>query len=133
MPETKLNLIAGEWLAGESEIENRNPSDLNDLVGLFEFCRKIDSQPEVRQVDAHGFNRIFNIGALRECSPDLSYETLNLRSGHSWRPVDDNLGPGVPIHPGQLINAPSVVRYGYHITTILTQPRIAGRCREAWL
>lgn len=32
---TKLNLIAGEWLAGENEIENRNPSDLSDLIGLF--------------------------------------------------------------------------------------------------
>ncbi|MDG2340584.1 MAG: aldehyde dehydrogenase family protein, partial [Paracoccaceae bacterium] len=35
MSETKLNLIAGEWLSGESEIENRNPSDLSDLVGVF--------------------------------------------------------------------------------------------------
>lgn len=32
---TELNLIAGEWQAGESEIENRNPSDLSDLVGMF--------------------------------------------------------------------------------------------------
>jgi len=32
---TKLNLIAGEWTAGESEIENRNPSDLSDLIGMF--------------------------------------------------------------------------------------------------
>ncbi len=32
---TKLNLIAGEWLAGENEIENRNPSDLSDLIGMF--------------------------------------------------------------------------------------------------
>ncbi|WP_435230855.1 aldehyde dehydrogenase family protein [Pseudopelagicola sp. nBUS_20] len=32
---TKLNLIAGEWLAGESEIENLNPSDVTDLVGIF--------------------------------------------------------------------------------------------------
>ncbi len=32
---TNLNLIAGEWLAGESEIENRNPSDLSDLIGNF--------------------------------------------------------------------------------------------------
>ena len=32
---TKLNLIAGEWLIGENEIENRNPSDLSDLIGLF--------------------------------------------------------------------------------------------------
>lgn len=35
MIETKLNFIAGDWLAGESEIENYNPSDLSDLVGTF--------------------------------------------------------------------------------------------------
>ncbi len=35
MTDTKLNLIAGEWAAGTSEIENRNPSDLSDLVGMF--------------------------------------------------------------------------------------------------
>ncbi|WP_146347182.1 aldehyde dehydrogenase family protein [Falsiphaeobacter marinintestinus] len=29
------NLIAGEWLAGDSDTENRNPSDLSDLIGLF--------------------------------------------------------------------------------------------------
>lgn len=27
------NFIAGEWLRGESEIENRNPSDTRDLIG----------------------------------------------------------------------------------------------------
>ncbi|WP_299355985.1 aldehyde dehydrogenase family protein [uncultured Shimia sp.] len=32
---TQLNLISGDWLAGESEIENRNPSDLSDLIGHF--------------------------------------------------------------------------------------------------
>jgi len=35
MTDTKLNLIAGEWTAGDSEIENRNPSDLSDLIGLY--------------------------------------------------------------------------------------------------
>ncbi|WP_333696615.1 aldehyde dehydrogenase family protein, partial [Phaeobacter italicus] len=35
MTDLQKNLIAGEWLAGESEIENRNPSDLSDLVGMF--------------------------------------------------------------------------------------------------
>lgn len=35
MSDTKRNYIAGEWVAGQSEIENRNPSDLSDLVGLF--------------------------------------------------------------------------------------------------
>ena len=35
MSETKLNLIAGNWAAGESEVENRNPSDLGDMIGMF--------------------------------------------------------------------------------------------------
>ena len=35
MSNTKRNLIAGAWVAGESEVENRNPSDLSDLVGVF--------------------------------------------------------------------------------------------------
>ena len=30
-----LNLVAGQWIAGISEIENRNPSDLSDLVAVF--------------------------------------------------------------------------------------------------
>ena len=33
MPELGLNLIAGEWVSGDGEIENRNPSDITDLVG----------------------------------------------------------------------------------------------------
>ncbi|TQV78562.1 aldehyde dehydrogenase family protein [Denitrobaculum tricleocarpae] len=29
------NFIAGEWCAGESELENRNPSDTSDLIGRY--------------------------------------------------------------------------------------------------
>lgn len=39
------NLICGEWAAGEAEIENRNPSDLDDLIGLF-------AQASAEQLDA---------------------------------------------------------------------------------
>lgn len=35
MSQTNLNFIAGEWVAGGSEIENRNPSDLSDLIGMY--------------------------------------------------------------------------------------------------
>ena len=35
MQETGRNLIAGEWVDGISEIENRNPSDVTDVIGLF--------------------------------------------------------------------------------------------------
>lgn len=30
-----MNFIAGEWIKGASEIENRNPSDLSDVIGLY--------------------------------------------------------------------------------------------------
>lgn len=42
---THKNLIAGEWLTGEPEIENRNPSGQSDLVGLY-------SQTSAEQLDA---------------------------------------------------------------------------------
>ncbi len=45
MSDAKHNYIAGNWVAGESEIENRNPSDLTDLVGLF-------AQASADQLDA---------------------------------------------------------------------------------
>ena len=31
----KRNFIGGQWLEGESEIENRNPSDVSDLIGVY--------------------------------------------------------------------------------------------------
>ena len=35
MSSIQKNLIAGSWQAGDGEIENRNPSDLSDLVGVY--------------------------------------------------------------------------------------------------
>ncbi|RME18440.1 MAG: aldehyde dehydrogenase family protein, partial [Alphaproteobacteria bacterium] len=35
MSSKNMNYIAGEWVAGEGEIENRNPSDLSDLIGRY--------------------------------------------------------------------------------------------------
>ncbi len=35
MTKTQLNYIAGEWVSGPSEIENINPSDLSEIVGVF--------------------------------------------------------------------------------------------------
>jgi len=35
MSEVNHNFIAGEWLAGTSEIANINPSDLSDTIGLY--------------------------------------------------------------------------------------------------
>lgn len=35
MTDLQKNYIAGEWVSGSGEIENRNPSDLSDLVGTY--------------------------------------------------------------------------------------------------
>ncbi len=42
---TGQNYIAGAWTAGATEIENRNPSDLSDLVGIY-------AQAEAAQLEA---------------------------------------------------------------------------------
>lgn len=39
------NFIAGEWVSGTGEIENRNPSDTSDLIGMF-------AQASADQLDA---------------------------------------------------------------------------------
>lgn len=38
------SFIAGDWVAGESEIENRNPSDVSDLIGCY-------AQADIRQLE----------------------------------------------------------------------------------
>ena len=73
MSETKLNLIAGNWTAGESESENRNPSDLTDMIGMFAQAstpqlEETLSQAQVAQAEwaAYGIERkqsvLMNIG-----------------------------------------------------------------------
>ena len=49
MTETKLNLIAGEWAAGAAEVENRNPSDVTDLIGVFTQASQAQLQDTLEQ------------------------------------------------------------------------------------
>lgn len=49
MTETGMNFIAGEWRPGRSEIENRNPSDLSDLVGMFAQASTGDMEDALAQ------------------------------------------------------------------------------------
>ncbi|USG62559.1 aldehyde dehydrogenase family protein [Sneathiella marina] len=35
MGNQKKNYIGGQWVAGDTEVENRNPSDISDVIGLF--------------------------------------------------------------------------------------------------
>ncbi len=68
MANTNLNYIAGEWLAGASEIENRNPSDLSDLIGMFAQASpdQLDAaleQAQRAQIEwaAYGIERKYNV------------------------------------------------------------------------
>jgi len=65
---TVRNLIAGEWTKGTSEIENRNPSDLDDLVGVFAQASadQLDAaldQARIAQAEwaAYGIERKYNV------------------------------------------------------------------------
>ena len=73
MSEINMNLIAGDWVGGESTIENRNPSDLSDLIGLYaqasaEQLEATLDQARVAQAEwaAYGLERkqavLMNIG-----------------------------------------------------------------------
>ena len=49
MPDENLNLIAGNWISGESVIENRSPSDISDVIGLYSQASKDQLQHTVQQ------------------------------------------------------------------------------------
>ena len=46
---THLNLIAGEWISGESAIENSNPSDQTDLIGYYSQATATQLQDTLEQ------------------------------------------------------------------------------------
>ena len=97
---TKLNLIAGEWLAGENEIENRNPSDLSDLIGTFAQASRDQleatlDQARVAQAEwaAYGVERkqavLMNIGnALMSRAEELG----TLLSREEGKPLAEGKG-----------------------------------------
>jgi len=68
MTDIKLNLIAGDWVAGSAEIENRNPSDISDLIGMFaqassEQLEATLDQAMLAQIEwaAYGIERKYNV------------------------------------------------------------------------
>jgi len=68
MTETNLNLIAGEWIGGDSAIENRNPSDLSDVIGHFaqanvEQLQRTLDRARIAQTEwaAYGLERKYNV------------------------------------------------------------------------
>ena len=50
MSNLNQNFIAGEWLAGNSEVTNINPSDLSDIIG--HYAQANGAQLQQRALDA---------------------------------------------------------------------------------
>jgi aldehyde dehydrogenase (NAD+) len=68
MTEIQKNYIAGEWVSGQSEIENRNPSDISDLIGMFaqasaDQLETTLDQAKIAQIqwEAYGIERKYNV------------------------------------------------------------------------
>lgn len=100
MSQAQLNLIAGEWLRGETEIENRNPSDVSDLVGLYTQASASQLSDTLQQAKiaqrewvAYGIERkqavLMNIGTeLMERSAELG----TLLSREEGKPLAEGKG-----------------------------------------
>ena len=68
MEYSNLNFIAGEWTAGQAEIENRNPSDLSDLIGMYAQASSDQLEETLDQAllaqvawAAYGIERKYNV------------------------------------------------------------------------
>jgi len=92
MLDIQKNLIAGEWLTGAGEIENRNPSDLSDLVGMFaqaspdQLETALDAAKAAQaEWDAYGMERkqavLMNIGNELMARADELGELLSREEG----------------------------------------------------
>src|SRR5215207_727305 len=52
MTELHHNLIAGEWVEGESETENINPSNTDEVVGRYARASKADTERAIAAAKA---------------------------------------------------------------------------------
>ncbi|MEO9819509.1 MAG: aldehyde dehydrogenase family protein [Paracoccaceae bacterium] len=100
MHSSNLNYIAGEWVAGGSEIENRNPSDLSDLVGMFAQATpdQLDAtldQAKHAQAEwaAYGIERKYNVlMAIGTEMMDRAEELGTLLSREEGKPFAEGKG-----------------------------------------
>ena len=58
----KRNYIAGEWLASDDAIENRNPSDISDLIGT--YAQATTDQLESALDSARGAQKVWQATGL---------------------------------------------------------------------
>ncbi len=95
MNESGLNLIAGEWTGSGGLVENRNPSDLSDLIGLYaqadivQLQRTLEAAREAQLVWArsgleHRYNALMAIGQELIVRADELGRLLSREEGKPW-------------------------------------------------
>lgn len=100
MSDIKMNYIAGEWVAGNSVIENRNPSDLTDLIG--EFAQASSDQLDTaldqariaqREWESYGIERKYNVlMAIGTEMMERAEELGTLLSREEGKPIAEGKG-----------------------------------------
>ena len=78
------NFIAGEWVDGDSAIENRNPSDISDLIGS--YAQASTSQLETALESARAAQKIWARTGLE------ARQTALMHIGNSLMARADELG-----------------------------------------
>ena len=100
MSDVKMNYIAGEWVAGSSTVENRNPSDLTDLIGNFAQASsdQLDAaldQARIaqREWEAYGIERKYNVlMSIGTEMMDRAEELGTLLSREEGKPIAEGKG-----------------------------------------
>ncbi|MGI9489660.1 MAG: aldehyde dehydrogenase family protein [Geminicoccaceae bacterium] len=100
MVDRKLNYIGGEWVDGEGEIENSNPSDLSDIIGLYAQASAEQLQialdaARTAQVEwaAAGIERRYNaLMAIGQALMTRSTELGELLSREEGKPLAEGKG-----------------------------------------
>ena len=100
MSEQQMNYIAGEWVAGSTTVENRNPSDLTDLIGNFAQASgdQLDAaldQARIaqREWEAYGIERKYNVlMAIGTEMMNRAEELGTLLSREEGKPIAEGKG-----------------------------------------
>ncbi len=100
MADIHRNLIVGDWVAGEGAIENRNPSDLSDLIGLYAQATpgQLDAtlaQARIAQADWAGYGLERKQAVLNAIGTELmarAEELGRLLSQEEGKPLAEGKG-----------------------------------------
>ena len=80
----KMNHIAGEWVGSDEAIENRNPSDISDLIGM--YAQATTDQLERALDSARGAQKLWQATGLE------ARQTALMKIGTALMARADDLG-----------------------------------------